>query len=245
MGDLPQGLGARARCAADSTVFPACAEGTDCAIAIGMNRLSARLVQATEVERSRLLPGDHLIPKPSGVLTHAITVNCSRRELWPWLIQMGADRAGWYSYDALDNGGRRSAGEILRDFQNPPVGAVFPALPGRRDGFVLIERDPPNQLVLGWPSPTGGQMVTWAFVLDEVEPSVTRLLVRARASADYRFHHLPNTIGLWLAQVVHFIMERKQLVEVARRAERRMQTEGMVVGVELSTGWGLQTCKEP
>ena len=164
--------------------------------------------------------------------------DCSRRELWPWLIQMGADRAGWYSYDLLDNGGRHSAEEILRDFQNPPVGAVFPALPGCRDGFVLIEQEPPNWLILGWPSPTGGQIVTWAFVLDEVEPSVTRLLVRVRASADYRFHRLPNAIGLWLARLVHFIMERKQLLEIARRAERRMQTED-AMNVKRSVALGM------
>ena len=199
---------------------------------------SRHSVLATRREHLLTLPGDEMIPHAADSITNAITVRCNRRELWPWLIQMGADRAGWYSYDVLDNGGRRSAEEILRDFQNPPVGAVFPALPGRRDGFVLIDQEPPNRLVLGWPSPTGGQMVTWAFVLDEVEPGITRLVVRARASADYRFHHLPNAIGLGLAHVVHFIMERKQLIEIARRAERRMQTEG-VTSVARSVSLGL------
>ena len=184
--------------------------------------MKRRLAQATRIERRRRLPGDDFIQEPADVLTHAITVKCSRQELWPWLIQMGADRAGWYSYDALDNGGRHSAEEILREFQNPEVGAVFPALPGRRDGFVLIEQRPPNWLILGWPSPSGGQVVTWAFVLDQVATGVTRLVVRVRASADYRFHRLPNAVGLWLARLVHFIMERKQLVEIARRAERRV-----------------------
>jgi len=184
-----------------------------------MNR---RLAQATRIERARRLPGDDFIQEPADVLTHAISVKCSRQQLWPWLIQMGADRAGWYSYDALDNGGRHSAEEILGGLQNPPVGTVFPALPGCREGFVLIDQKPGNWLVLGWPSPTGGQMVTWAFVLEEIESEVTRLLVRVRVTANYRFNHLPNAIGLWLARLVHFIMERKQLVEIARRAERRV-----------------------
>ena len=108
-----------------------------------------RRVQATGRERMLAMPGDELIPHAEGSLTHAITVHCSRRELWPWLIQMGADRAGWYSYDVLDNGGRRSAEQILRELQSPSVGAVFPALPGREDGFVLLECEPTHWLLLG------------------------------------------------------------------------------------------------
>ena len=101
----------------------------------GMNHRHS--VQATTREHLLALPGDEMIRHAADSLTHAITVHCSRRELWPWLIQMGADRAGWYSYDMLDNGGRHSAEKILHGLQHPSVGAVFPALPGRRDGFVL------------------------------------------------------------------------------------------------------------
>lgn len=179
-------------------------------------------VQATRREHLLALPGDELIRNSAGSLTHAITVHCSRRELWPWLIQMGADRAGWYSYDLLDNGGRHSAERILRGFQTPSVGAVFPALPGRRDGFVLLESEPTHWLVLGWPNPDGDLVVTWAFMLCELGQNTTRLIVRARASDDYRFHGLPKAVGFWLARVVHFIMERKQLLEIARRAERHL-----------------------
>ena len=179
-------------------------------------------VQATRREHLLALPGDELIRKAAGSLTHAITVHCSRRELWPWLIQMGADRAGWYSYDLLDNGGRHSADRILRGLQTPSVGAVFPALPGRRDGFVLLESEPTHWLVLGWPDSDEGLVVTWAFMLCEIDDNTTRLIVRARASDDYRFHGLPKAVGFWLARVVHFIMERKQLLEIARRAERHL-----------------------
>lgn len=174
---------------------------------------------ATRRERLLALPGDEMIRHAAGSLTHGITVHCSRRELWPWLIQMGADRAGWYSYDALDNGGRHSAERILRGFQNPSLGEVFPALPGRSDGFVLLESEPTQWLVLGWPAPDGQLLVTWAFMLHDIDENTTRLIVRARASDDYRFHGLPRYMGLLVARIVHFIMERKQLLEIARRAE--------------------------
>lgn len=123
-------------------------------------------IQATAREHLLALPGDEMIRHAAGSLTNAITVHCSRRELWPWLIQMGADRAGWYSYDALDNG-----------------------------------------------------VVTWSFMLNEIEPNLTRLIVRARGSDEYRFHGLPKAMGFTLARMVHFVMERKQLLEIARRAE--------------------------
>jgi len=134
---------------------------------------------------------------------------------------MGADRAGWYSYDWIDNAGRHSAERIVPGLQRPPVGAVFPALPGRQDGFVLIEKQTHDWLVLGWPSETGGYLVTWAFVLKEIEPNLTRLIVRVRASTEYRFHGLPQATGLWMARLVHFVMQRRQLLGIARRAERR------------------------
>jgi hypothetical protein len=184
--------------------------------------------RATPREHLLAMPGDEMIRQAAGSLTHAITVHCSRKELWPWLIQMGADRAGWYSYDALDNGGRRSADRILRGFQSPSVGAVFPALPGRRDGFILLENEPMHWLVLGWPSPGGDMVVTWAFMLHEIDENTTRLIVRARAADDYRFHGLPKAMGFLLAKAVHFVMERKQLLEIARRAEngQRRGTHG-------------------
>lgn len=183
--------------------------------------MTPRLHRTTATAREHLLtlPGDEMIRHAAGSLTHAITVHCSRRELWPWLAQMGADRAGWYSYDMLDNGGRHSAERILQGFQRPSVGAVFPALPGRRDGFVLLEIEPTHWLVLGWPSPDGDLVVTWSFMLVEIEPNLTRLIVRARGSDEYRFHGLPKAIGFMLARMVHFVMERKQLLEIARRAE--------------------------
>ena len=71
--------------------------------------------------------------------------------------------------------------------------------------------------------PTASCVVTWSFMLVEIDENTTRLIVRARASDDYRFHGLPKAMGLLLARMVHFVMERKQLLEIARRAERRAE----------------------
>jgi hypothetical protein len=62
-------------------------------------------------------------------------------------------------------------------------------------------------------------IVTWAFVLDEVAPCITRLVVRARAASGYPFYGLPPMVGMPLIRAGHFIMQRKQLLGIARRAE--------------------------
>lgn len=182
-----------------------------------------RSVQATRREHLLALPGDEMIRHAAGTLTHAITIHCNSRELWPWLVQMGAGRAGWYSYDRLDNGGAHSAETVLPSLQHPTVGAIFPALPGTLEGFVLVEYEPPRWLVLGWPDAVGELVVTWSFMLHALDENTTRLLVRARARDDYQFHGMPKAVSLWLARVVHFVMERKQLLELARRAEAKAE----------------------
>jgi hypothetical protein len=185
--------------------------------------LAARSVSATTLERTQPLPGDEIVPRPVAVLTHAITIAASKTQIWPWLLQMGAGRAGWYSYDRLDNGGTPSADRIVPEFQTSAPGTVFPALPGVTDGFLLVEAEREHWLILGWPSPTGDPIVSWAFVLREEEQNRTRLIARARGSTEYPFYGLPKGIGKPLITFVHFIMERKQLLGIAERAERAVE----------------------
>jgi hypothetical protein len=170
---------------------------------------SLRRVRASKNERRRTLAGDDRIPQPIASLTHAITIRCSPHDLWPWLIQMGAGRAGWYSYDSLDNGGHRSSREIVPEFQKISVGTLFPALPGMTDVFFVLDYKPEQYLVLG------AEPSTWAFILEPAGPNRTRLITRARGAAAYSLHGLPLTF----LRLIHFIMQRKQLLEIARRAE--------------------------
>lgn len=182
--------------------------------------LAGRPVRATLEEQTRALPGDEWIPQAIDTLTHAVTIRGAPGDIWPWLVQMGAGtRAGWYSYDRLDNGGRPSATGIVPELQHPAVGSIFPALPGVADGFTLLAIEPERMLMLGWMTPQGTIEVTWTFWLDEVGPGVTRLLVRVRGGPGYRFHGLPLLLTRLVIRVVHFIMQRKQLLEIAKRAE--------------------------
>jgi|SRR5208337_2434498 len=176
-------------------------------------------VRATSAERVRTLAGDNLIPQPIGSVHHAITMRRPPREVWPWLVQMGSGRAGWYSYDFIDNGGHHSSERILPDLQNIRVGSVFPALPGAKDVFVVAQCEPEHSLVLSWRLPNGRYQVTWAFVLEQPQPGQTRLIVRGRVAAGYHPFGLPQWLAAPLGRVAHFIMQRKQLLNIARRAE--------------------------
>jgi hypothetical protein len=185
-----------------------------------------RSVRARPEETTRTLPGDEQIKEPIGSLHHAITIRRPRHDVWPWLAQMGAgSRAGWYSYDFLDNGGRPSADRIIPELQQLAVGMIFPALPGAADAFTLLAFEPQRFLVLGWLTPEGAPAMTWAFVLEDAEHDSTRLIVRARGGLGYHFHGLPWWAAKRIVAAIHFIMQRKQLLRIARRADRSANIE--------------------
>jgi hypothetical protein len=179
-------------------------------------------------ERDRPLPGDELLPDAGGVLTHGVTIDAPPEAIWPWLVQMGGRRAGFYSVDALDNGGRRSAREIHPDLLDLAVGQVIPATPDKGDGFEVLRVDAPRTLLLGGlfdpeagrqlpfasPRPERFWQVTWAFVLEPLDGRSTRLHVRARAafSPSERLH----AAGLTPA---HWLLETAQLRHLKARAE--------------------------
>ena len=175
-------------------------------------------VRATAREAAMGIPGDELVAHPIGVFTHAVTIGSPPPDVWPWLAQMGAGtRAGWYSYDRLDNRGKRSAWRILARLQDIAVGDLFPALPGARDAFVVVAVDPVKTLVLGVPTADGGYRARWTFVLACATSGHTRLVVRA--SFAYTLFRLPRPFMRGLARLVHFVMERKQLLGIKARVE--------------------------
>jgi hypothetical protein len=127
-------------------------------------------------------------------------------------VQLGCRRAGWYSYDGLDNGGVRSAERILPEFQQVQVGDIFPMAPKAKDMFVVRMIEPERALVIG--DAAGG--MSWAFVLEPVDEQTTRLITRVRATYDSR------AFGLFLKvfwHPAHFAMQPKQLLNLKRLVE--------------------------
>lgn len=176
-------------------------------------------VHATSGEEARPLAGDDLIAQPLGSVNHAITIHRPARDVWPWLAQMGSGRAGWYAYDFIDNRGNRSAERILPEYQDIGVGSVLPALPGARDVFLVTQCEMDRSLVLSWRLPSGKYQTTWAFVLEQPQPDRTRLIVRGRVAPGYHPYGLPEWLAIPTGRLAHFIMQRKQLLGIARCAE--------------------------
>jgi hypothetical protein len=87
---------------------------------------SRRPIRPLADEAVRPLPGDELVADAKVRWNHAVTIRARPAEIWPWLVQMGCQRAGWYSYDGLDNGGVRSADRVVPELQQVQVGDVLP-----------------------------------------------------------------------------------------------------------------------
>jgi len=96
-------------------------------------------------DENRLLPGDELVATPTAGDTRGIEIAAPAAAIWPWLVQMGLGRGGWYSYDALDMKGR-SAEAIVPEWQSIAAGDTLPAWPG--GGFEVAQIEPEHALVL-------------------------------------------------------------------------------------------------
>lgn len=196
---------------------------------------------ASKQEQHRAMPADSLVSDPIGTMTHAITIYTPLESVWPWLAQMGGGRAGWYSYDRIDNGGHPSAESILTEYQQIAPGDVLPAIPGATDAFRVAEVEVPRHLVLTVPDASGGIQVSWEFLLQPLDQGYTRLIVRGRISPRWPaptqarstssrdpilieriyaiLERTPKPLLLAAAGFGHYLMEARMLRGIKRRAE--------------------------
>jgi hypothetical protein len=170
---------------------------------------------ATDDEVARALPGDELVPRPQFTATNVVEIRATPAQVWPWLVQMGGySRAGWYSYDRFDNGGRPSADRIVPELQHLQVGDVLPTN-AEGQGFRVVSIDPGRSLVMEIRE--GNGTISSAFVLDDVGGGRTRLINRVRWHLERRPSLAPFAL---MMDVGHFVMERRMLLNIRDRAER-------------------------
>lgn len=201
--------------------------------ALSLARPRIMAMGATWDEVVRPLPGDDLIANPLYVTTRAITIAAPSAAVWPWLVQLGQNRGGFYTYDWLENLFHldiHSADEVHPEWQDPRQGLDYVTLdPDQTMKMVFAEVRPGRAFVLrsgapGEPPQGSGDFfkgeieITWAFVLEPLEAGGTRLLARTRAAwADTTSSRLAR--GLMLSPA-HLIMERGMLRGIKKRAER-------------------------
>ena len=153
---------------------------------------------ATDAEVARQMPGDDLISN-AGRATHAITIAAEAEEIWPWLVQLGFGRAGWYSYDWIDNDFRPSADRILPEHQHLAAGDEILMAPGM--GLTVISVDPPRSFV----SRMDDDSSSWCLALYPETGGGTRLVSRWRPKLEVPL------VALAFIEPGAFIMERKML----------------------------------
>ena len=174
---------------------------------------------SADTELRAVLPADELVPNPHYTIQHAVTIDAPPTDVWPWLVQLGQDRGGFYSYDWLErlvgddirNADRLHpewqslhVGDLVRATQPDYLGGVF----GPNLGWRVARLEPARVLVLD----------QWgAFVLEPANGG-TRLIVRTRGTGKPNVALAP--VGLLVFEPAHFIMQRRMLLGIKERVER-------------------------
>ncbi len=159
--------------------------------------------------------GDELVRDANLVATRAVTVDAPAEAVWPWLVQIGTGRAGWYSYDRLDNKGRPSARAIIPAYQQMDVGdvvAMGESKGGDPYGPSVLALDPPRSML--WGDPEGPHRFTWLWLSREHGEGQTRLISRIRCRLSWR-----DPLFALVMEFADPIMMRKSMLNIAERAE--------------------------
>jgi len=174
---------------------------------------------STRAELRAELPGDDLVPNAHYTIQHAVTIDAPPQDVWPWLVQLGQNRGGFYSYDWLErlfgddiqNTDRINPewqtlkpGDLVRATQPDYLGGLF----GPDLGW-KVERIEPNRVLIlgGW----------GAFVL-QPSNNATRLIIRTRGAGEPNVVFAP--LGMLIFEPAHFIMQRRMLLGIKERTER-------------------------
>jgi hypothetical protein len=175
---------------------------------------------STRAEVLMALPGDPADRDPSLEIQHAVTIDAPPSAVWPWLIQLGQDRAGFYSYDWLERAfgaDVHNVFELRPEWQSRRVGEIVPATQrgylggifGDELGWTVAQLEPPRALVLE----------NWgAFVLLPEQTTRTRFIIRSTMSN----RHIPvwaSVINLMTFDLPHFIMQRRMMLTIKTLAE--------------------------
>lgn len=179
---------------------------------------------ATDEEVEGTLPGDDLLRDSKSEVTHGITIDAPVEDVWPWLVQIGQGRAGFYSYDWLENlvgADIHNADRILPRYQDLEAGDIVRLAP--EDYPAQTEESTLEVAVLD----AGRALVvhplvdsprwTWAFVLHPMNDGTTRFVVRMRTQGKRALRGKVADYLFW--EPAHFVMERKMLLGVKERAE--------------------------
>lgn len=170
---------------------------------------------ATDEEIQDSMPGDEIVPKASFNATRAITISAPPEQVWPWIVQMGYRRAGFYTYELLDNAGYNSADHILPEYQNPKIGDWMPMASKVNETTAFKVRSFETNRWLLWEKPDS----TWSWKLIPVAGGRTRLVTRLKQRYAWENPGMA-VLTVVLLEFGDFPMIRRVLRGIKVRAER-------------------------
>jgi proline iminopeptidase len=182
---------------------------------------------ATDAEVEQPYPGTDLIPGGTRSATMAVTIDAPPARVWPWLVQMGYGRAGWYSWDRLDNFGQSSAEQLHPEWQTLAVGDRLAPQP---DVWEVAALEPERFLGLrtaidlrgrrldpAGPPPQCSTDSLWGFLLEPLPGGRTRLVVSGYWA--FRPRWLQPLMSALFIEPEHWIMQTRQFTNLKRRVE--------------------------
>jgi hypothetical protein len=185
---------------------------------------------ATKDEANEPFPGADIVPGGKRIATMAVTLDASPSQVWPWLVQMGYDRAGWYSWDWLDRGGKPSSRRLHPEWQSVALGDRLLSEPKGPHWFELAALEPERFLGLraamdlrgrqydaSAPRPRAFTDSLWAFHLRELPGRRTRLVVSGYTASRPRWFAALTGFLFW--EPAHWVMQMRQFKNLKRRVE--------------------------
>ena len=168
---------------------------------------------ATIEEVNRHMAGDELLDDPEFNTTRVVEINAPVEQVWPWIVQMGYGRGGFYNFDHLDNAGKPSADQIIPEYQDLQVGdRILPLLQ-------VAEMKPPTSMLWVFLEGAGGwQNATWSWGLYETDNATTRLVSRLRQK--YVSNSLWERMMWGFQEITEIFMMRTCLRGIKHRVEQ-------------------------
>ena len=177
------------------------------------------------IEHALALPGDPADRNPNLEIQHAVTIDAPPEQVWAWLVQLGQDRAGFYSYDWLERAfgvnvrniaeirpewQDRKPGDRVRATQDGYLGGLF----GNAPGWTVQHVEPARAMVLQ----------NWgAFTLAPTADGKTRFIIRTNVG-DERIPAWVAALDMMAFELPHFIMERRMMLRIKSLAESQAKT---------------------
>jgi len=193
---------------------------------------------ATDEEVAEPYPGAELVPDGQRAATMAVTIDAPPDQVWPWLVQMGWDRGGWYSWDRLDNAGRPSARDVHPEWQDLALGDYIKAWQpgtGPRDAWEVAALEPNRFLGLRGltdlhgrnldptqPRPSAYLEGLWGFLLNELPGERTRLVIGGYQALRPRW--LERFVIYWIYIPVVWVMQARTLSVLKQNIEQAART---------------------